>query len=58
MQTADLIKLQEQLSHEVIRRRGLGSYSMEAEGILLALETNLKVVSHLIDQLPNNKKGG
>lgn len=48
----DLIKLQEHISNEVIRRRGLGGYSTEAEGILLAMEINLKIVSHLIEQMP------
>ena len=56
MTRKDLIKLQEYLSNEVVRRRGLGGYSAEAEGILLALECNLKVVSHLIEQFPKTSK--
>lgn len=56
MSRNELIKLQEHLSNEVIRLRGLGGYSTEAGGILLALEVELKIVSHLIEQSPKETK--
>lgn len=56
MTRPELIQLQEFLSNECIRRRGLGDYSTEASGILNALEVELKIVSHLVEITPADKK--
>ena len=43
------------LIDEVVKRRKLGGYSMEAEGILLLAESILAIVQHLKDELPRKK---
>lgn len=56
MKRDDLVLLEHEIMKEVVRRRNLGGYSMEAEGILLLSEAMLKVVGHLIDEAPRNDK--
>ena len=43
----DLEKLEAVLMEEVVKRRKLGGYSMEAEGILKLSESCLAIVQHL-----------
>ncbi len=47
MTVKELLKLEDILKEEVIKRRKLGGYSMEAEGILKLTETCLAIVQHL-----------
>jgi len=47
MKRLDLLVLEEPLAKEVERRRGLGGYSQDAEGILLIGETLLKVLQYV-----------
>ena len=56
MKITQLAELEKQLMEEVVRRRKLGGYSMEAEGILLMGEALLKIVGHLIDEYPQNEE--
>ena len=56
MKITQLAELEKQLMEEVVRRRKLGGYSMEAEGILLMGEAMLKIVGHLIDEYPQNEE--
>lgn len=53
MKLANLVELEKQIMEEVVRRRKLGGYSMEAEGILLMGEVLLKVIGHLIENTPS-----
>lgn len=43
----DLERLEATLMEEVVKRRKLGGYSMEAAGILLLAESTLAIVQHL-----------
>ena len=52
----DLIGFRELIHTEYIRRKGLGDYSVEARAILNTMEWNLKIVDHLIEQHPKDKK--
>lgn len=54
MKIDKLAELEKQVMEEVVRRRKLGGYSMEAEGILLFGESLLKVIGHLIDEHDTN----
>lgn len=56
MKSSDLIELEKVTMAEVVKRRGLGGYSTEAEGLLILNETLLKVLGHLIDEAPRLKK--
>lgn len=53
MKRADLYKLEEVLMAEVVKRRSLGGYSQDADGILLIAETVLRLVQHAIDAEPS-----
>lgn len=50
MKIEKLAELEKQVMEEVVRRRKLGGYSMEAEGMLLFGEALLKLIGHLIDE--------
>lgn len=50
MKLDKLAELEKQVMAEVVRRRQLGGYSMEAEGILLLGEALLKLIGHIIDE--------
>ena len=50
MKIEKLAELEKQVMEEVVRRRKLGGYSMEAEGMLMFGEALLKVIGHLIDE--------
>lgn len=51
----DLDELEKQVMKEVVRRRGLGGYSTEAEGLLMDSEFLLKIVCHLVEQASRKK---
>jgi len=47
MKRLDLLVLEEPLAKETERRRGLGGYSQDADGILLLCETLLKLLQYV-----------
>lgn len=51
----DLEDLEKDVMKEVVKRRSLGGFDTNAETILLLAEWNLKIVRHLLDQLPRKK---
>ena len=51
----ELERTEKILIDEVVRRRKLGGYSTDAEGILLLAESILAIVQHLRDSLPRKK---
>ena len=55
MKKEDLQVLEERLTSEVQRRRQLGGYSTEAEGISILAEALLKLTQHLIETYPKKK---
>lgn len=50
MHKKELEELEKEVMKEVVKRRSLGGYSTEAEGLLLDGEFFLKIMRHLIDQ--------
>ena len=40
----------------VVKRRALGGYSQEAEGVLILFETLLRVVQHFRERAPRTKR--
>lgn len=48
----DLIELEKNIMAEVVKRRKLGGYSVEAEGLLILSEAMLKVLGYLIEKAP------
>ena len=57
MKRDDLQALEAQIMEEVVKRRKLGGYNPDAEGILLIAETLMRVIQHLIDSYPHPKGG-
>ncbi len=55
MNREDLTELEARLMEEVVKRRKLGGYSMEAAGILMLAESNLAIVQHLKAEMPRKK---
>ena len=51
----EMDELEKEVMKEVVRRRGLGGYSTEAEGLLLDSEILLKLVRHLNEQISRKK---
>ena len=56
MKLSDLQKLESAIMKEVVRRRQLGGYSVEAEGVLILCETMLRVLQHIIETYPESEK--
>ena len=56
MKKDDLLAVEAMLMDEVVRRRKLGGYSMEAEGILILSEAMLRLTQHLVETYPRAKK--
>jgi hypothetical protein len=52
MKRADLQALEGLMMKEVVKRRALGGYSAEAEGVLHLCETMLRVLQHMIETYP------
>lgn len=48
----DLIELEKKIMEDVVRRRKLGGYSVEAEGILFHSEVLLFLIQDLKDKAP------
>lgn len=55
MTRQDLIELEKILMAEVVKRRSLGGYSAEAEGLLTHAEALFRIVQHLKDKAPREK---
>ena len=51
----DAIELEKRLMEEVVKRRKLGGYSVEAAGVLMLAESLLQITQHLKDTLPRKK---
>ncbi len=56
MKRTDLQALEGTIMKEVVKRRALGGYSVEAEGVLTLCETMLRVLQHLIEEFPEEEK--
>ncbi len=52
MKRSDLLELEKTMMKEVVKRRQLGGYSADAEGILVVCETMMRLLQHLIDDYP------
>lgn len=55
MTREDLSDLEKKIMEEVVKRRKLGGYSVEADGILTLAEAMLKVLQHLIEKAPRKQ---
>lgn len=55
MDRNDLDELEKQITKEVVKRRSLGGYSQEAEGLLILSEAMMLVVRHLKEKAPRTK---
>lgn len=51
----DLEKLEAKIMDEVVTRRRLGGYSVEAAGVLILFESILKMVQHMQEQLKSER---
>jgi len=51
----DLEELEAKVMEEVVTRRRLGGYSVEAAGVLILFESVLKMIQHMKDSLPRKK---
>lgn len=58
MKKEDLQDLEATMMKEVVRRRALGGYSTEAEGIMTLCEVLLRVVQHMVEEYPRAKSKG
>lgn len=56
MTREDLELLERSVMAQVVKRRALGGYSVEAEGVLALFEAMLHVVQHLKSKTPRTKK--
>lgn len=56
MKRSDLQMLEAQLMKEVVKRRSLGGYSPDAEGILLIAEATMRILQHMIETYPQEKQ--
>ena len=58
MKRLDLLALEAPLAEETQRRRGLGGYSQDADGILLLCETLLKLLQYVQEVADNSLEPG
>lgn len=56
MRKSDLQSLEATIMKEVVKRRQLGGYSADAEGILILTETLFRVLQHIIETYPEDEK--
>lgn len=52
----DLVYLEALVMNEIITRRKLGGYSMEAEGMLTLSVVLFRLVEHMVETCPQPKK--
>ena len=57
MRRSDLETLEATIMKEVVKRRQLGGYSADAEGILTLAEAILRLLQHLIETYPEPRNG-
>lgn len=55
MTREDIIELEKRVMEEVVKRRKLGGYSVEAAGVLMLSETVLALIQHLKETMPRKK---
>lgn len=55
MKKADLEKLEATVMAEVVKRRQLGGYSVEAEGLLIFGEALMRLMQHTLENTPDDK---
>lgn len=51
MKRSDLLELEKTMMKEVVKRRALGGYSADAEGILVVCETLMRLLQYVIDDV-------
>jgi hypothetical protein len=51
MKRSDLLELEKTMMKEVVKRRQLGGYSADAEGILVLCETLMRLLQHIVDDM-------
>jgi hypothetical protein len=51
MKRSDLLELEKTMMKEVVKRRALGGYSADAEGILTLCETLMRLLQYIIDDV-------
>lgn len=51
MKRSDLLELEKTMMKEVVKRRQLGGYSPDAEGILTICETLMRLLQHIVDDM-------
>jgi hypothetical protein len=51
MKRSDLLELEKTMMKEVVKRRALGGYSADAEGILILSETLMRLLQYVIDDM-------
>ena len=56
MNRSDWEELEAILMKHVVKRRALGGYSAEAEGVLILFETMLRMVQHFRERAPRPKR--
>lgn len=56
MKLPALLELEKVLMKEVVKRRGLGGYSADADGILFLTESLFKLTQHLVDEFPQEEE--
>ena len=55
MDRDDITELEARVMEEVVKRRKLGGYSMEAAGILMLAESILQITQHIKAGMPRKK---
>ena len=55
MRKDDLVELEKKIMELVVKRRKLGGFDVNAEAVLLLAEWQLKLVGHLLDEMPRKK---
>ena len=55
MNRDDMAELEAKVMEEVVKRRKLGGYSVEAAGVLMLAEATLAIVQHLKASMPRKK---
>ena len=51
MKRSDLLELEKTMMKEVVKRRQLGGYSADAEGILVICEALMRLLQHIVDDM-------
>ncbi len=57
MKRSDLQDLEAMLMKELVKRRHLGGYSPDADGIMLICESTMRMLQHMIETYPEKPNG-